>query len=102
MDNIMECLKANVDAMVWVQTQQILREKYKENTKRWRENNPEKHREYRNKKNKEYYERNKAVLNKKRVEYYRQKKTRDALADDEALVAWKLAEEEKEKRTVTV
>ena len=96
---LIENLKANVDAMVWLQTQTILRDKYKENTKRWRQNNPEKHREYRNMKNKEYYQRNKAVLNKKRVEYYRAKKTRDALADEEALAAWKLtrAEEQENK-----
>ena len=67
---LIENLKANVDAMAWLQAQTILRDKYKENAKRWRQNNPEKHREYRNLKNKEYYQRNKAVLNKKRVEYY--------------------------------
>jgi len=88
---LIENLKANVDAIIWLQAQTILRDKYKENAKRWRQNNPEKHREYRNMKNKEYYQRNKAVLNKKRVEYYRAKKTRDALADEEALAAWKLA-----------
>ena len=68
METIIENLKANVDAMVWVQKQTILREKYNENAKRWRQNNPEKHREYRRMKNREYYERNKAILNKKRVE----------------------------------
>jgi CRISPR/Cas system-associated protein Cas5 (RAMP superfamily) len=88
---LIENLKANVDVMVWLQAQTILRDKYKENAKRWRENNPEKHREYRNKKNKEYYHRNKSVLNKKRVEYYHIKKARDTLADEEALVAWNLA-----------
>ena len=94
---LIENLKANVDAMVWLQAQTILRDKYKENAKRWRQNNPEKHREYRNMKNKEYYQRNKAVLNKKRVEYYRAKKTRDALADEEALLAWNLARAEEQE-----
>ena len=94
---LIENLKANVDAMVWLQAQTILRDKYKENAKRWRQNNPEKHREYRNMKNKEYYQRNKAVLNKKRVEYYRAKKIRDALADEEALAAWKLARAEEQE-----
>ena len=98
---LLENLKANVDAMVWLQAQTILRDKYKENAKRWRQNNPEKHREYRNLKNKEYYQRNKAVLNKKRVEYYHLKKARDALADEEALVAWNLARAG-EEQTVTV
>ena len=100
----MESLKATVDAMIWVQKQTILRDKYKENAKRWRQNNPEKHREYRNMKNKEYYERNKAVLNKKRVEYYHKKKARDALADGEALANWNQtrAEEQEEKEGVTV
>ena len=100
----MDSLKANVDAMIWVQKQTILRDKYKENAKRWRQNNPEKHREYRNMKNKEYYERNKAVLNKKRVEYYHKKKARDALADVEALANWNQtrAEEQEEKEGVTV
>ena len=98
---LLENLKANVDAMDWLQAQTILRDKYKENAKRWRQNNPEKHREYRNLKNKEYYQRNKAVLNKKRVEYYHLKKARDALADEEALVAWNLARAG-EEQTVTV
>ena len=83
--------------MVWLQAQTILRDKYKENAKRWRQNNPEKHREYRNLKNKEYYYRNKKVLNKKRVEYYRIKKQREALADEEALVAWNLARAEEQE-----
>ena len=99
---LLENLKANVDAMVWLQAQTILRDKYKENAKRWRQNNPEKHREYRNLKNKEYYQRNKAVLNKKRVEYYHLKKQREALADEEALVAWNLARAGEEEQGVTV
>ena len=104
MEAIVESLKTNVDAMVFIQKQTILREKYKENAKRWRQNNVEKHREYRNMKNREYYERNKAVLNKKRVEYYHIKKARDARADEQALVAWNKtkAEEQEEKEGVTV
>ena len=94
---LIENLKANVDAMVWLQAQTILRDKYKENARRWRQNNPEKHREYRNMKNKEYYQRNKAVLNKKRVKYYHLKKQREGLADEEALVAWNLAKAAEEQ-----
>ena len=101
---LIENLKANVDAMVWLKAQTILRDKYKENAKRWRQNNPEKHREYRNKKNKEYYERNKAVLNKKRVQYYRAKKEREALEDELRLIEWNKAraEEQEKHKGVTV
>ena len=82
MEAIVESLKANVDAMVFIQKQTILREKYKENAKRWRQNNVEKYREYRNMKNREYYERNKAVLNKKRVESARKQRARERLEDE--------------------
>ena len=91
MEAIVESLKTNVDAMVFIQKQTILRDKYKENAKRWRQNNVEKHREYRNMKNRVYYHRHKSVLNKKRIQYYHLKKQREALADEEALVAWNLA-----------
>jgi hypothetical protein len=104
METIIESLKANVDAMLFIQKQQVLRDKYKENAKKWRELNPDKHKQYHNQKNREYYHRNKSVLNKKRVEYYRKKKEREVLEDEQALVAWKLAQEEekKEKEAVTV
>jgi len=82
MDTIIDELKQNLEAIILGKHQQMLREKYKQKSKEWREANVDKYREDNRLKQREYYQKNKAMLNNKRVESARKQRARERLEDE--------------------
>ena len=77
MDNTMESLMSSIDAHILEKHKELLRQRYRENSAKWRLANAEKFKEYRRMKAREYYQNNKEKSNRLRMEQYHKKKERD-------------------------
>jgi hypothetical protein len=80
MDILYDGMKAQVEAMIWIKAQEMMREKYRETMKKHIAKDYDAYREYANRKQREYYQANRAKFLERNRRYRQRKKEEAAIA----------------------
>ena len=78
-ESLYDGIKAQVDAMIWIKAQEMMREKYRETIKKHIAKDYDSYREYANRKQREYYRANREKFLERNRKYRLRKKEEAAV-----------------------